>query len=992
MLAPLLLASLLSSPADYVERFLSGDRALEAGHLSDAKAAFETCLELRPGCATIAFYLACVAARSKQSESALDWLERAAEWGYDDARVAESEPDLAPIRDTDRFRSALERMRTKLAARPAKLPEAELDWALQGMSPEVSPDGERLLIGRGGLGYLVDVQTGVVIAVLSRPGESISQAAFSPDGRFIVTGMQGVSGPREKRHALLEWDAHSGGLVREIDPGYWQAHLSFSADGSRLLCAGVTPDESIAVFEVASGKLVTRIAAHMTRLSELSPDGKRALVVEDSMQGATSSALWNAETGEKIAAFDDLGRPMMQGGFSADGALCFVLGHAPPGLHLFDGRTGAPKPAADKITGSFQYACFIADGKELLTSDPSGHIQRWDTASGECKRTFEIGAAPDWFVVRPSDDGRFVLLSSQSDSVRMIDGASGNTLWTNDKTSAAWLQGVRFFDHGDEIAIGSDGDRVELRRSQSGELVRAFRSPSLELLAPLAAPDGTRAAIACSDGNIRIVDLASGRAQRRIDAFAAAPCAVDWSEHGDLIAVARGNGEVRVFDANSGVARGGMPAVRAEDVHWSTLAVAFAPDGHRLLAYAGESPTRLLDVDSGSITTLEPVTEAKVTSVAFRAAWSSDGKQIATADAQGQVVVWKTEEHIAQERVIPVGHRAAALAFDPRGERLFVGSNDALARVYSLDTGSETIQLSHKDEDIFGDLTVAEIAFSPSGDQVLTTSYNFGELRAWDPASGRMRWKLGFGGGNGGVLHARYNPDGTRIGTSGQTKFTARVVDAKDGRVLGDLADRDVGDLRPTRSDRWWLGLGQNSVRVFDGRSLRTLYTRVELEHDGFLLSSPSLHCDGTDSALRQVRIVTDAGTATLEEYAAILLDPKRVRASANGIDVARAVLPPAPKLSIDRPLGRTIRVTDNQASIEFSARCVGGVAGFEVETDGKRIPCAIRVDPTDTSRTQASCLLDGPAPGRTAHVSVRAIGNDGVLSRPALVTLVHAH
>jgi WD40 repeat protein len=832
---------------------------------------------------------------------------------------------------------------------------------------------------------LIDVRSGDVISVLSRDGEWLSQAHFSPDGRFIVAGMQGERAPREQQHEYLVRDGHSGALMHRLEgTGYWQGSIAFSADGAKVLCAGITPNADAGVWDVATGKLLQKLGAHMTTLAALSPDGKRALSIDGSGYGS----LWNAETGERIRTIDDLGRPMMEGGFSDDGKLCFILGYEKASVQLFDGVTGERKNVSDKWKGPFQHAFLVESGRTLFTSDKARRMQWWDTSSGECRRTVEGGANDEWSVVHTSSDGRFIVCSSPKMATRMIDGTSGAELWTV-PGSAAWFRGFGFSRDDETIAIGVEGTRVELRRSRDGKLLSALTSPSMDITAVSASPDGGSMATACSDGTVRIVDLESGRARVLRGASEGPASVMEWNARRNLIAIMTRDGAVDVVDPSSGASNGPsrtLTRVAIDPKSYARFSASFDPSGKTLLVRAKNAGVMLVDVDSGSLARLGEADHDAVES-----AWSADGSRIAIATAKGDVEVWDASTQTLVGSKIAVGHRVEALAFDPKGERLAVGTDDAMAHVFDLAKRAEIHQLSHKDQDIFGDLTVAQIVYRPDGRQVLSTTHDFGEVRAWDPETGKKLWSFDFGGGNGATLRALYAFGGDRIVTSGQTWGTTRVSDAKDGHAIADLSQRRINSLLPTAGDRRLLGVSAGSIQVVDAASFRTLYTRIEFDHGDALLEAPSLHCDGAIEPLRRAHVLANGESAPLECYASELFDPKKVRASAHGIEVARARLPSLPSIRLVSPTARVVRATGASTTVECAARDASGIAGFEVERDGRRIDAPFEIDANDSINAVCKLAIPKPASGRPVELRISAVARSGAVSRPVLIAIESA-
>jgi hypothetical protein len=90
------LAVHLHNAGRFDEAAAAGRRALDAGAADGGR---------------VAYNLACAHARAGHAGAALDWLERAADLGFADAGLLDSDPDLDALRNEARFRSLRDRLR-----------------------------------------------------------------------------------------------------------------------------------------------------------------------------------------------------------------------------------------------------------------------------------------------------------------------------------------------------------------------------------------------------------------------------------------------------------------------------------------------------------------------------------------------------------------------------------------------------------------------------------------------------------------------------------------------------------------------------------------------------------------------------------------------------------------------------------------------------------------------------------------------------------------
>jgi WD40 repeat protein/tRNA A-37 threonylcarbamoyl transferase component Bud32 len=157
------------------------------------------------------------------------------------------------------------------------------------------------------------------------------------------------------------------------------------------------------------------------------------------------------------------------------------------------------------------------------------------------------------------------------------------------------------------------------------------------------------------------------------------------------------------------------------------LAVAFSPDGSRMVAAGADGVVKVWDRQSlQEVLTLRDHTAA-VTAVAF----SADGRRLAGGSADGSLCIWNIVDGTVEATWRCHTGEITGLAFDPTGRRLAsTGRGDsAWGELKVWDTTSGEVCAAQTWRDL-----LASVTFSPDG-RCLVTAGHDGKVIAWDAAT-----------------------------------------------------------------------------------------------------------------------------------------------------------------------------------------------------------------------------------------------------------------
>ncbi len=601
-----------------------------------------------------------------------------------------------------------------------------------------SPDGKALVLRQGYDLYVRDAATGKELRTIHGPrtdswGSQLLEV--TPDGKAVAVTS------RQKFIHLIDFE--TGNAIRDFSLENPESALpasfagvqavAFTPDGKRMASGGYENDKDnyfARIWDVETGKELRRAmlgkAGYGVGCLAFSPDGKTLATL--GTQAGVILRLFDVETGKERKAFPKDGDRRTEPGsiaFSPDGK---TVAAARGSVRLYDTATGEERLCIDQRASHLHFT----DGGKTLTGAVSGAIYRWDTATGKLLTPEAGDSAVEQVLV--SADGRRVVTRGQGGDAHIWDGATGKHLRRFEAT--LWQSGMAISPDGRLLAWPIDDDNVtftvpqEPRSNIYGSRVRLYdiaadkvidRFPAFKGAAQDVAFTGDGKKLVNVDsygGTVRIWDVEAGKEERSFSVMLAAPkgkvyrvhrptlspggrVAALTYEEADTDGIERlGRGLigppqiVRLWDVASGKER---PPLDGGD----PIAGAFSPDGRLVVTHGGNF-------------VFETATGRRVAALpdepyVWAAAFSRDGRLLATAITGGVIQLWEVATWTKRNEFKGYEGQSVTLAFGPGG-RLFTGNVDTTTLAW--DTKPPRAAASVSLESAWADLATREAAVS----------------------------------------------------------------------------------------------------------------------------------------------------------------------------------------------------------------------------------------------------------------------------------------
>lgn len=486
-------------------------------------------------------------------------------------------------------------------------------------------DGALILIDFGGSKQQSQSQ-------LSQQGTKVYTAAYAP-----MEQMKGIAKPCSDLYALAATCVRlwTGGFP-EIQQGdlhdpvfdflsmewNWRDHVKGDPllldllDAMLAMAIKDRPQSAKAVLEklqptslpilVCQVQFMTVLSGHKdwVRSAKFSPDSKHIITASWDQ----TAQLWNAITGQPLAAFHGFNSGVGSAEFSPDGKY-IVTAVGNPNVskrvaQVWDVTTGKPFVALqdreDKLYEfSVNSAKFSPNGKLIVTACDVAQV--WDAKTGKLLHTLK-GHQNGIRSANFSPDGKFIVTASPDGKARVWETATGQFI--------AILQG-----HKDQISNAKFS------------------------------PDGKRIVTASFDRNAIIWDTVTGQPIRILQGHKHTVDSAVFSPDSKYILTASSDSTARLWDAVTGQV---FITLKGHDN--AVLNAKFSPDGKYILTISLDNTARVWETATGQLIEILEGHE----NVVYSAEFSPDGKRIVTNSYDKTARIWLIlEEDLDSPKVNP---------------------------------------------------------------------------------------------------------------------------------------------------------------------------------------------------------------------------------------------------------------------------------------------------------------------------------------------------
>jgi len=682
----------------------------------------------------------------------------------------------------------------------------------------------------------------------------ITCSAFSPDGKYIVTG--GYD------NAIILWNIKNGREIRTFNGHTAKIRsIAFSSDGTKILSSSA--DNKTIVFDVLTANALQTINVKTKELRKavFSPDDSKILT----MDNRDEIKVFDANTGNELGTYKkSFSASINSFWISPDGQnIVSYLNYKQAVVHNIKTSKELFKINFDK-TNTISYS---ADGKYIAIGSAKLFAEVFDATTGELVNRYKDNE-------KVKCDGCNTLVAISNDSKKLLTGTTktGLSLWD----------------------------------IQKGTKIKTFMQNKDRLRHIAFSPDD-KYVLAKTDDVIFVFDVKSGKKLLEQSSDTYNYFEVCFSPNSKYIITPHKNNTAAIWDITSSkivkVLGGYLNKDRSDGLKfkytdWTAVnilkyismksSVAISPDGKYIVKGNIDSIAIMIDISTGKI-----VREFKAHSkTVFSFDFSSDGKTLVTSGGDKFIKLWNTET--GEEIRTIYGHKDLVfdVKFSSDDKYLISGSWDGTLRIWETATGKEIqyiklgnvspyvvgftpndlyavssdldkkLKLWEVDaganfRDIIGHTDiVSSFDFTPNGKLMITGSWD-GTVKVWDLLTGMLVKK--FINNGGAVNSVACDPNGKYI-VFGSSDRTIKFWDLETGKIFKTLTgnSNSITSVKITPDAKNLVSCSVDGViKLWNLETYKEVYTYIQIDRNNWLAKNKAGYFDGSKDALKSVNYVS---------------------------------------------------------------------------------------------------------------------------------------
>ncbi len=551
-------------------------------------------------------------------------------------------------------------------------------------SVAISPNGQYVLSGSMDKTLkLWEVKSGREVRTFKGHTTEVQAVAFSPDGRYVVSGSLDtgmlVFGIMSMDKSLRLWDVNTGHEVRTFEGHlYGVSSVAFSPDG-RYVVSG-NWDKTLKLWDVNTGHEVRTFTGHSGVVNSVafSPDGR--YVMSGSMDKTLK--LWNVKSGREVRTFQGHTGWVRSVAFSPDGRYV-VSGSLDNTLKLWEVKSGREVRTFKGHTGQVRSVAFSPDRRYVVSGSHDETLKLWDVNSGREVRTFKDAGEVSSVAISP--DGRYVVSGSSDEAVKLWEVSTGHAVRAF-KGHTDWVDSVAISPDGRYVVSGyEEGGTFNLWELSTGREVRTFKGHTDSIESVAFSPDGHYLVSGSQDETLKLWDVKSGHELRTFQGHTGGVKSVVFSPDGRYVVSGSSDETLKLWDVKSG------REVRTFQGHTGTVvSVVFSPDGHYVVSGGHDETMKLWDVSSGhEVRTFKGHTGNTFSRQIQTVAISPNGRYVVSGSWDKTLQLWDVST--GHEVRTFKGHTrtVVSVVFSPDGSYLVSGSSDNTLKLWEVSSGHE---------------------------------------------------------------------------------------------------------------------------------------------------------------------------------------------------------------------------------------------------------------------------------------------------------------